>query len=92
MILELRLSGLPSFLSLWALGPPSLPARKECFNSKETPSQQEGFLSGLWSHQQVGSMTSLSLWSLADVSILAQTEPSAEDMGPFSAAGQCAHD
>lgn len=53
--------GLLLFLSLWALGTPSLPARRGCFNSEETPSQQEGFLSRLWSHWQVESMASLSL-------------------------------
>lgn len=53
--------GLLLFLSLWALGAPNLPAGSGCFNSEETPSQQKGFLSRLWSHWQVESMASLSL-------------------------------
>lgn len=40
--------GLLLFFSLWALGAPSLPARRGCFNTEETPSQQDGFLSRLW--------------------------------------------
>lgn len=53
--------GLLLFLSLWALGASSLPARRGCFNSEETQSQQKGFLSRLWSHWWVESMASLSL-------------------------------